>query len=150
MRHRNIGTGIVLLLTCMTVFISAPAFAADAGTVDSAKLHSMVVDNTYMMEKGKAPPFAVIDARTKEQYDASHIFSAISIPEQGFRESMGLLPADKGALLVVYCNDMDDKACSAWSDKARAAGYTNVVIYSEGFRAWKEQHMPVAPLVNMH
>jgi rhodanese-related sulfurtransferase len=65
----------------------------------------MIVDNAYEIERGREKRFTVIDTRTKKEYDAAHIFSAISIPEKDFEKSMTLLPQDKSVILVVYCND---------------------------------------------
>lgn len=90
--------------------------------------------------------FTVIDAKTQEEYDEAHIFSAINIPEKDFKKSEGLLPRDKGALIIVYCNDTKFEASKKWAEKAATAGNTNIMIYSEGFRAWKKKNMPIAPI----
>ncbi len=119
---------------------------SDYKMIGTAQLHSMVVDNAYRLEAGRERLFMVIDARTKEEYDEAHIASAISIPEKDFEKSARLLPRDKGALLVVYCNDVQSDTCRKWAYKAKNTGHTNILIYSEGFSVWKEKNMPVAPL----
>ncbi len=108
----------------------------------------MIVDNAYRLEGGRAQPFTIIDARAKEEYDESHIFSAINIPEKDFEKSMDFLPKNKDTLLVVYDNGPKPGASGNWAEKAAAAGYANVVLYSEGFPTWKRNKMPVAPLGN--
>ncbi len=85
---------------------------------------------------------------SKEEYDEGHIFSAVSIPETNFEKSLALLGKNKAALLVVYGSDGKPETSRRWADKARTAGYLNIAIYSEGFKAWKEKKMPVAPLRN--
>ncbi len=136
-----------LVLTVMAfVSASSSAAASDLRTVDTAELHSMIVDNAYRLEGGREKHFTVIDARTKEEYDEYHIFSAISIPQGLFEGSTKFLPKDKGELLIVYGNDARDETCRKWAAKASSAGYTNVAIYSEGIRLWKEKKMPIAPL----
>lgn len=137
-------------LFAMSLFIfmlvSESFAASDFKMIDTAKLHSMIVDNAYMLEGGRKQQFIVVDARTKEEYNEAHIGSAISIPEKDFDEYMTLLPKDKRAQLVVYCSDIKFETSTKWAGKAATHGYTNIVIYSEGFSAWKAQHMPTAPI----
>ena len=110
----------------------------------------MIVGNAYRLEGGREKQFTVIDARTKEEYNETHIFGAISIPEKDFEQFTALLPEDKNVQLVVYCNDIRFGTSTKWASKAAAHGYTNIVIYSEGFSAWKARHMPTAPLDDNH
>jgi rhodanese-related sulfurtransferase len=132
------------------MFVSTSIAAYDYKMIDTAQLHSMIVENAYRLEGGRKQQFTVIDARTKEEYNEAHIFSAISIPEKDFEEFMTLLPKDKSVQLVVYCNDNKFGTSTKWASKAAAHGYTNIVIYSDGFSAWQAQHMPTAPLDDSH
>ncbi len=120
------------------------SYAADFEVIDTARLHSLVVDNAYELEGGRKRLLAVIDARPKAEYAKVHIFSAINIPENAFEALTNLLPRDKGALLVVYSDQSGTSR--RWAEKARAAGYTSILIYSEGLTAWKVKELPVAPL----
>jgi rhodanese-related sulfurtransferase len=141
-----------IFLIVVTAFIVMPILnsraEADFRTIDTARLHRMVVDNAYRLEAGRERDFTVIDARLKEKYDAAHVASAISIPEKDLEKSFALLGDDKGRLLVVYGNGGKMERSRRWADRAAAAGYSNIVIYSEGFTAWKEKKMPVARLRN--
>ncbi|MDA8087110.1 MAG: rhodanese-like domain-containing protein [Nitrospiraceae bacterium] len=118
---------------------------SDFRAIDTARLHSLVVDNAHRMEARQATRFTVIDARPEKEYDKAHILSAISIPEADFGKSKALLPKDRNAFLAVYCSSVKTE-CRAWAEKAAAAGYANVFIYSEGFTVWKDKKMPVAPI----
>lgn len=120
----------------------------DFKVIDTLQLHSMIVDNAYRIEGGREKHFTIIDARTREEYDEAHIFSAVSIPGKDFDKSIHLLPKDKSVLLVVYCNDREIETIKKWADKAADAGYTNIAIYSEGFQVWKTNKMPITPLTN--
>ena len=60
-------------------------------------------------------------------------------PSQKHEKSTDLLPADKGVLLVVYCNGVKSGTCSKWADMAKTAGHTNIAIYSEGFRSGRRK-----------
>jgi rhodanese-related sulfurtransferase len=138
----NLITLFVLTVTCVSESSAAPHFQS----IDTAQLHAMVVNNAYELEGGRQRQFLVVDARSKEEYNHAHIFSAISIPEKDFDAFATLLPKDKIVQLVVYCNDIKSGTSARWAGKAAAYGYTNIVIYSEGFSSWKAQHMPTAPL----
>jgi len=134
----------VLLFTLMFVLES---FAApDIKMIDTAQFHSMIMDSAYRLEGGREKQFVVIDARTKEEYNEAHVFSAISIPERDFERFMALLPKDKRIQLIVYCDDSNLGTSTQWARKAGAHGYANIVIYSGGFSAWKARQMPTAPL----
>ena len=139
---------VFFLFTFMFVFKSFAA--SDFKMIDTAQLHSMVVDNAYRLEGGRQKQFTVIDARTTEEYNKSHIFSAMSMPEKDLNKFMTLLPKDKNVQLVVYCSDNESGTSTKWASKAAAYGYTNIIIYSEGFSAWKAQHMPTVPLDLSH
>jgi len=137
----------VIALLALSLVISSKSLAETCfKTIDTVRLHSMTVDNAYRLEGGREMGFTIIDTRTKEEYNEAHIFSAISIPEKDFEKLMDLLPPDKNTLLVVYCNGMESGASRRWAGKATAAGYRNVLIYSEGFSIWKKKKMPIAPL----
>ncbi len=137
----------VLALSVFTfVLVLRSVAGPDVKTIDTAQLHSLVVDNAYHLEAGREKHYMVVDARTKGEYDEAHIFSAISIPVKDLEKLINLLPKDREALLVVYCNDTKFETSRTWAGKATALGYANLVVYSEGFSAWKKNHMPIAPL----
>ncbi len=142
----NAKKTLIIFFIFVLAFASHSWAGSDFKMIDTALLHSMVVGNAYELEGGRNRPFMVIDARTKKEYDKAHIFSAINIPEKDFEKSIDILPKDKGVLLVVYCDGVKSLTSRKWADMAKTAGYTNVVIYSEGFPIWKEKGMPIAPL----
>ncbi len=143
--EKNLKT-FFALLTFTLILASRSSAGSDFRLIGTDQLHSLAVDNAYRLEGGKDTRFTIIDARTKKEYDSSHIFSAISIPENDFGSSKVLLPKDKGTLLVVYCDGADPTVCRKWAEKAETTGYANIAIYSEGFTAWEKKKMPVAPL----
>ncbi len=63
----------------------------------------------------------------------------MSIPEKSFENQLALLPADKNALIVLYCNGVKCGKSRKSAKKAEAAGYMNLVIYAEGFPVWEEK-----------
>ena len=145
MASKNSSKIVVGLFVIVTALAANTWAGPDCKTIDTAQLHAMVVDNAYTLEGGRKKHFTIVDARTKEEFEQAHIFSAINVPENNFNASSRLLPENKEELLVVYGSDVVQSETSRkWADHAAAAGYGNVVIYSEGFHVWKEKKMPVA------
>ena len=127
---------VALFTLCLLVTVCLPVFAADPEfkMISTEVLKDMV--------DGKQP-FILIDARTKEEYQEAHIGKAVNITEKDFDKLVSTLPADKGALLVLYCNGVKCGKSKKVAAKARAAGFSNLLIYSEGFPVWEEKGMPI-------
>lgn len=96
-----------------------------------------------LLDEKKA--LVLIDARTKEEFQEAHITGAISIPEKVFDDNLSLLPTDKNALLVLYCNGVKCGKSKKAALKANAKGYANIMIYSEGFPVWEEKGLKIVP-----
>ena len=135
----------VIIVVFLAAFPAMPSFSSPGDQmIDTSLLHSMVVENAYRMEAGRKMKFMIVDARTHEEYNEAHVFGAVSIPEKDFEKSIRSLPKDRNTLMVVYCNDKKCIRSRKWAAKAAAAGYSNIVVYSDGFPHWKERHMPIA------
>lgn len=87
--------------------------------------------------------FILVDARTKDEYQDAHIGKAVNIQEKNFDELAVFLPSDKKALLVFYCNGVKCGKSKKVAAKARGAGYTNILVYMDGFPVWEEKGMPI-------
>jgi rhodanese-related sulfurtransferase len=138
------------LISIMVFVFALTANSCSAGddfrTTDTKRLHSMIVDNAYSLEGGRGLKFIIVDVRTKEEFDKAHIASAMNVPVKEFANLLTLLPKDKGTLIILYGNDSDLDTSRRWAGKAEAAGYTNIVIYSDTFAIWQQNHMPTSPL----
>jgi rhodanese-related sulfurtransferase len=128
--HRNI-TGFFLTIL---VILVAQAASADYKLIDTTQLKAMF---------DSKKDFTLVDARTKEEYDEAHIVKAINITEKGFEAQASQLPADRNALLVIYCNGVKCGKSKKVSAKAEAAGYTNILLYADGFPVWEEKALPI-------
>jgi rhodanese-related sulfurtransferase len=88
--------------------------------------------------------FTIVDARTRVEFEESHIAGAINVPAV---QVLGMLPKrinDKHRELVFYCNG---PKCTKSQKAARAAidlGYTNILEYNEGLPAWTKAGLAVA------
>lgn len=117
------------------IMLASTSVAADFRIVDTTQLKAML---------DKKQEFTLIDARTKEEFDEAHIVKAVNIQEKTFEQSVSVLPADKNALLVLYCNGVKCGKSKKVAAIAEAAGYLNIMIYGEGFPVWEEKGMPIA------
>lgn len=115
--------------------VSYALFGTDLKVIDTGQLKAML---------DAQREFTLIDARTKEEYDEAHIIGALNVQEKNFESMLPKLPADKNALLVIYCNGVKCGKSKKVAAKAEAAGYMNVVPYNEGFPVWEEKSMPIA------
>jgi rhodanese-related sulfurtransferase len=79
----------------------------------------------------------VVDSRPRRtQYDKGHIPGALSIPDSEFAQLASALPADKAAALVFYCGGLKCPLSHKSAEKAMALGYTNVMVFADGYPAW--------------
>lgn len=66
----------------------------------------------------------LVDVRTKEEFDAGHIESALLLPNEEILDSPPELLPDKNAEILIYCRSGNRSAQAA--KKLVAMGYTNV------------------------
>jgi len=130
-------TGLLLII-CLAAAGQPTAQGADGEfkIITTEQLKAMIDDKK---------DFTLIDARTKEEYQAAHIPGAISIPEKLFENSVSLLPTNRDALLAFYCNGIKCGKSTKTAKKAAALGYKNILIYGEGFPVWEEKGMKIVP-----
>lgn len=83
--------------------------------------------------------FVLIDARTRPEYQEAHIDGAINIPEKEFDRLAPTMLPDKAKQVVLYCSGIKCGKSKRTAVKAAALGYTNLVLYNEGFPVWEER-----------
>ncbi|MGM0622664.1 MAG: rhodanese-like domain-containing protein, partial [Campylobacterota bacterium] len=74
-----------------------------------------------------------VDARPAKLFKVGTIMGSVNIPSDLPESKIGLLPQDKEATIVSYCNG---PKCHHSSKLAKALvkhGYTNVVVYDGGY-----------------
>jgi rhodanese-related sulfurtransferase len=69
-----------------------------------------------------------------------HIPGAINIPNTFFDKQVDKLPVDKETRLVFYCGGYKCPLSVKSATKARALGYTNVMLFQAGYPAWVEAY----------
>lgn len=92
------------------------------GTITKQQMQSLGLEN-----------LVIVDARSEERYEASHIKNAINIEWRQVLGRMDEIPKDK--TVVLYCDSglLSSKAHFA----LKLAGYENVRVLLGGYAAWK-------------
>lgn len=133
MKASSLGSA-VFFLVCLGYAASLLASESNYQLVTTSELKQLMDANTEML---------VVDARNPEEYQEVHIRGAINIPEKEFSEHLDLLPADKSAKIVFYCNGVKCGKSKKAAQKALDTGYDNILVYAEGMPVWEEKGMPV-------
>lgn len=99
-----------------------------AGTITPAEL----------AQRLKAPnPPIVIDVRTREEYAAGHIDTAINLPHDELERRLGEVPGNKSGEIVVYCRS--GKRAKTAEGILVEKGYTNVRDLAGHWQGWSGQ-----------
>lgn len=138
----------LISVSAVTLFIAALVSCSTAGTSkassDQIKLNTISTDQLKKMQDEKKS-FLLVDARSPQEYQEAHIKGAISIPEKNLEENKNLLPADKSTQIIIYCNGVQCGKSKRLGEKIVPLGYTNVLLYAEGFPVWEERTLPIVP-----
>ena len=90
------------------------------------------------IEMSQQPGVVVLDARSKGKYDELHIKDAINLSFPDITvESMARVLPDKGATILIYCNNNFRNAEAAFPAKMPAASRnlsTYIALYTYGYR----------------
>jgi rhodanese-related sulfurtransferase len=85
-----------------------------------------------------------IDARPGDEFAELHVPKALNIPpdrvETGVAEKVAGLARDRE--IVVYCGQANCDLALKVAEKLQTLGFTRVVAYIGGFRAWDEAGYP--------
>ena len=99
-----------------------------------------LVNIDFVKKYAVVPPpegVLIVDSRpTARKYDPGHIPTAVNIPDTQFEKMTDLLPKDKAATLIFYCDGVECMLSHKSAFKAEKLGYTNVQVYAEGYPEW--------------
>jgi rhodanese-related sulfurtransferase len=133
-------TKFMLLALVAVSFLAAKPLMAGEKETFTPYTTIVEADVVKQIVDGKAIGI-VIDARPKvKKYDKGHIPGALSMPTSQFDKMKGLLPADKGALIVFYCGGLKCALSHKNAFKAEKLGYTNVKVFAKGYPNWKKTY----------
>lgn len=132
-----------LLAFAASALAQAPAVQPKEGWYKHLVDHAFVKPHADLPKEDKAA--LLVDSRpAARRYDIGHIPTAINIPDTQFDKHVGLLPADKNALIIFYCQGFECDLSHKSAFKAEALGYTNVKVYPAGQPEWEAKGEPVA------
>jgi rhodanese-related sulfurtransferase len=126
-----------LFVFTMMLVLAAPLQAAgsDFKIISTERLKDLLDEKTEV---------TLVDARTSAEFQEAHIGKAINLQEKEFDDKAAqLLPADRKALLVFYCNGVKCGKSKKVAARAQSAGYSNILVYNDGFPVWEEKGMPI-------
>jgi rhodanese-related sulfurtransferase len=85
-----------------------------------------------------------VDARKAEEYQELHVQGAVNFPPETWAElsSAKLIQKERTRELVVYCSQESCDDALKLAKKLRAAGFSRVLAFTGGFRAWDEAGYP--------
>ena len=85
-----------------------------------------------------------VDARKAEEYQELHVQGAVNVPPETWEElpASELMQMDRTRELVVYCSQESCDDALKLGKKLKAAGFTRVMAFTGGFRAWDEAGYP--------
>ncbi len=124
-----VAVGIALLFSS--------AIAADLKKISTEEAKAIY-------DKGTA---LFLDARGFKLYQIETIMGSLSLPPKKFSQLQGLLPANKDAKIVSFCNGYKCHKSDKLAEKLVKAGYTDVVVYPGGYPEWKENDHPLMGIV---
>lgn len=128
-------SGVLLLAGC-----TPDKTVKTAETEDRSWMFHDIVDADFVKAHMEIPMpgnVMLIDSRPyKTKFIQGHIPGAVSIPFSEFDQKINLLPQDKNALLIFYCEGEACKLSHNSAKKAETLGYKNVKVYSKGYPEW--------------
>ena len=122
----------VIALTAVLILTGCGS-SADDKTAGDKKTYRQVSPEEAAAMMEEETDYIILDVRTQEEYEASHIPGAICIPNETIgTDDIPELP-DKDQLILVYCRS-GNRSKQA-SEKLAKQGYANIVEFG-GINSW--------------
>ncbi len=84
--------------------------------------------------------FVLVDARSREDYEKSHLPGALSVPVEDIKDYADRL--DKSEEIVTYCGSFQCPASTMAAKEFMKLGFKNVKDYKGGIQEWTEKGYP--------
>ncbi len=97
------------------------------------------------LERFKTGQSVFVDARSSSDFAAGHVAGAVSVPFESFDEYFSAVAEliDSGKELVVYCSSRECDDALLLASELQSMGYSNLVLFVDGFELWQKQDGPV-------
>jgi rhodanese-related sulfurtransferase len=144
-KHRILSAILLAAVAAAPLAYSTTAAAEQVAAAPAkANYYTKLVDIDFVKKYAVIPvrdDVMIIDSRpAARKYDVGHIPGAVNIPDTQFDElAPKMLPPDKSKLLIFYCEGPDCVLSHKGAFKAEKLGYTNIVVYTEGYPEWAKQ-----------
>jgi len=144
-KHRILSAILLAAVAAAPLTYSTTAAAEQAAAAPAkANYYTKLVDIDFVKKYAVIPvrdDVLIIDSRpAARKYDIGHIPGAINIPDTQYDElAPKLLPQNKSKLLIFYCEGPECGLSHKGAFKAEKLGYTNIVVYTEGYPEWAKQ-----------
>ena len=123
----------VLIILMAALILTGCGSSADDKTAGDKKTYRQVSPEEAAAMMEEETDYIILDVRTQEEYEASHIPGAICIPNETIgTDDIPELP-DKDQLILVYCRS-GNRSKQA-SEKLAKQGYANIVEFG-GINSW--------------
>jgi len=120
----------------LSSFILLAACATDGQNATGPRI--TIEELAERIQDGAAP--AILDVRSKGEFDDGHIPGAIHIPYGDLSKRLSELPVKQDGELVVYCKS---GLRAGWAEKTLSeAGYINVRDLKGQWKAWQAADHP--------
>ncbi len=116
-----------ILLCCLFIALGGAALADNPPLIPQALLLQ------YLAGKGE---FALIDARSGEEYEAGHIYGAVNIPQDAELSLAQGLPEALDTPIVMYCRT--GRRAASLQQKLATLGYSNVRVLGPAQILWAD------------
>lgn len=124
------GIAVLLLLLVLSLVTGCTkndtpqkGIQAEPSKTISGVYHKISAAEAYQMMK-ESGKYTLLDVRTKDEYDQSHIDGAVLIPDNEIAAKAGEQLPDRDAVILVYCRSGRRSAGAA--QQLIDMGYTNV------------------------
>jgi rhodanese-related sulfurtransferase len=84
-----------------------------------------------------------VDARDARMYAKGTILRALNISIKRFKRMKKWLPVRKDAPILIFCNGIKCGKSVKLAEKFARAGYTQLMVYREGYPEWKKHKLPI-------
>lgn len=121
---------VPIIVAVLSLLIYSITSASAFPVITTDDLRGMIASNK---------DFVLVDTRTQPEYQEAHIDGAVNIPETEFEQLAPAMLSDKAKQIVLYCSGIKCGKSKRTAVKAAALGYTNLVLYNEGFPVWEER-----------
>ncbi len=133
MKKMKLWAGAAVLLLLIGVLAACGgAGEEDGGSADGGSYNKLTAEEAYD-RINSGDHVAVVDVRTKEEYEKSHIEGALMIPSETIGEEPPAQLPDKDAEILIYSKSGEDSQQAA--EKLIGLGYTNVFDFG-GIKDW--------------